>query len=306
MGITRGSARLLLEEKKRRPFGGSLLELGKMFIFFSDDELGKWARLHGVELPELEPRLSHDPVLAAHGCLSDVSFFRRLGFDDVTSLDASPWEGADLIHDLNEPVPTSLHGRYETVFEGGTMQSIFHLPQVLCNVFHLLKPGGRVIHAAAPSHNHVDHGFFMFSPTFFHDYYSANGWQLDRLLLCEHLLYWTGGRLRTGAFHVYDYEPGCLDHLSFGRFGASQLSLFVVATKTEQTTCHVIPQQSYYRQLWEKDADLLMQEQRQRAESVAPRRQLYASSAYRAYKLSREWLRRHVLARRMPRRIASY
>ena len=37
MGITRGSAKLLLEESKRRAFEGSVLELGKMFVFFDQD-----------------------------------------------------------------------------------------------------------------------------------------------------------------------------------------------------------------------------------------------------------------------------
>ena len=283
-----------------------MLELGKSFVFFSDDDLDKWVRLHGAELPDVEARLSHDPVLEAHGCMSDVCFFERLGFEDVKSLDVSDWEGADFIHNLNEPVPEALREQFDAIFDGGTVQSIFHLPQLFGNIFHLLKPGGRVIHAMAPSHNHVDHGFFMFSPTFFYDYYSANGWTIDRMLICEQTLYWTEGRLRTGTFHVYEYEPGCLDHLSFGRFGAGQLGIFVVATKSEQTTCGVVPTQSYYREFWKKDADERKRELLEQAASVAPRRRLYENPIYQAYKRSREWLRRHPLSRRMPRRVASY
>src|SRR5690606_18503514 len=166
MGLPRGSIRLLIDEAKRRPFSGSVLELGRMSVFATDAQLSRWAREQGVELAPLERvELSHDPRLAALGCMSDVSFFRRLGFDDVVTLDYSDWEKPDLVWDLNQPVPTDWHGRYDCVLESGTIQHVFHLPNVLLNMHDLLAPGGRVVHGQAPSHNHVDHGFVMFSPT---------------------------------------------------------------------------------------------------------------------------------------------
>jgi hypothetical protein len=50
MGIPRGTIRLLLDEIKRQKGSGRLLELGRMSIHATDQELAAWARLHGVAL----------------------------------------------------------------------------------------------------------------------------------------------------------------------------------------------------------------------------------------------------------------
>ena len=42
-----------------------------------------------------------------------------LGASSITVLDASPYEGADTIHDMNTPVPEAWHGRYDVVIDSG-------------------------------------------------------------------------------------------------------------------------------------------------------------------------------------------
>lgn len=247
MGIPRGTARLLLDEAKARPFSGSVLLLGRGSVYFDGGELEGWAAEQGVPLASApDPELSHDPVLAATGCLGDRTLFRRLGFSEVRTLDVSAWEGAEILHDLNLPVPPALEGRFDVVFEAGTLQHVFDTPRALANVHRLLKVGGRAIHGMAPSTNHVDHGFHMFSPTLFHDFYSANGWRLDAFFLCEFVAAWARGRFASGRWTIYRYEPGCLDELAYGGFGARQLALFVVATKTAESSADVAPQQSWF------------------------------------------------------------
>ena len=195
MGIPRGTARLLLDEARERPFKGSLLELGRMAVYATRGELERWAREQRTPLAEVRDlALSHQPELAAAGCLDDRSFFRLLGCARVESSDVSDWEGADHILDLNLPVPEALHGRFATVFEAGTIQHVFDLPQVFANLHALVKEGGRVIHGMAPSTNHVDHGFYMFSPTLFHDFYTANGWRIEACYFFEFFPFWFRGR----------------------------------------------------------------------------------------------------------------
>ncbi|MEL7061609.1 MAG: class I SAM-dependent methyltransferase [Acidobacteriota bacterium] len=256
MGITRGSARLLLDEAARRPFSGSLLELARMFVYLRPKELERWARRHGVELSDVETvGRSHDPRLRRYGCLDDKTFFQRLGFDQVTSVDVVDWEGVDVLHDLNTPLPDSLRERFDVVYDGGTLQHVFDLPRALENVHAALKVGGRVVHGMAPSNNHVDLGFYMFSPTLFADFYAANGWRLEGIRIFEYVSFWVRGVLHTGPWKVYRYTPGVLDHLSYGRFGNRQLGIFVVATKTAESTGDVRPQQSFYRDLWRRSDD---------------------------------------------------
>lgn len=92
----------------------------------------------------------------------------------------------------------------------------------------------------------------MFSPTFFYDFYLANGWEINSFYFFDFIAYWVKGRLETSPWRIYRYEPGCLDDLSYGRMGNRQMGLFIVATKTPQATANVVPQQGYYRELWHK------------------------------------------------------
>ncbi len=251
IGIPRGSARLLLEEGKRRPFAGSVLQLGRSSVYFTGRDLARWAARAGVALAAADESRSHDPRLSAQGCLSDTTFFSRLGFTDVQSCDISTWEGADIVADLNLPVSAELHGRFDVVFETGTIVQIFDLPQVLANLHAMVKVGGRIIHCAVPSNNHMDLGFAMLCPTFFADYYAANGYRLDPLYLCEYFAYWHRGRLYSDRWRVYRYAPGALGGLSYGRYGGAQAAVFAVATRLAESRGDAIPQLGSYRQSWQ-------------------------------------------------------
>ena len=299
MGIPRGSARLLMEEGKRRPFGGALLQLGRSSIYFTGRELEGWARLHDYPLREgVAERRSHDPRLAAQGCIDDQTFFGRLGFDEVRASDINEWEGADHIFDLNRRIPTELEGAFDVVFETGTIVQIFHLPHVLENLHRLLRPGGRVIHCAVPSNNHMDLGFYMLSPTFFSDYYAANGYRIEAMYLCEYFAYWHHGRLYSDPWRIYRYEPGALDALSYGRYGGAQAATFVVATRLPESTGGAVPQLGQYRRMWTEH-------------EAAPATGASGASpamARATLPLKRlvETVRRRLLPRKMPRLVARY
>ena len=299
MGIPRGSARLLMEEGKRRSFGGALLQLGRSSIYFTGKELERWAGLHDYPLRQGMPeRLSHDPRLAAQGCLDDKTFFGRLGFDEVRASDINTWEGADHIFDLNRPIPAELEGSFDVVFETGTIVQIFHLPHVLENLHRLLRPGGRVIHCAVPSNNHMDLGFYMLSPTFFSDYYTANRYRIETMYLCEYFAYWHHGRLHSDPWRIYRYEPGALDALSYGRYGGAQAATFVVATRLPESTGGAVPQLGQYRRMWNEH-------------EVAPASGASGTSpamvrATLPVKRLVESVRRRLLPRNMPKLVARY
>ena len=255
MGISRAVVRLLLEEKRRQPFTGSVIQFGKQAVYLTQAEVEHWARVHAVPLAKpSEISLSHDPALARFGCIDDRTFFSELGFSDVRSCDYADWEGCDFTQDLNLPLRGDLKGRFDAVYDPGTIQHVFDVPQMFLNVFDFLRVGGRAIHAMAPSQNHVDQGFFGFSPTFFWDFYTANKFRLECLYLLEFKPLWYLGRFQPAVVKVYRYTPGSLDAVSFGGLDASQMCVFVVATKTAESTGHVIPQQGMFREFWPQDA----------------------------------------------------
>ena len=249
--------------------------------------------------------------------MDDRTFFRALGFDEVTSCDASDWEGADRVHDLNQPLPPDLQGRFDVVFESGTLQYVFDLPAALRNVAAALREGGRVVHGMLPSNNHVDHGFHMFCPTLFHDFYTANGWRLETELFFEIEPYWYRSKFLSPPWPIRRYTPGCLDDLSYGGFGAVQLGLFVVATKVAGARADVVPQQGYYQRFWAEKAEERMDPRAQERRTAARRGPIAAVERFAArsraverlwvaWKRLRRPLRRLGWRRRLPPVVARY
>ena len=244
MGFVRANTIPTLREFKRRPWSGRALCLGQADVYFGQETLSSMAKAAGVELAQgAAPSLSHRPDLAARGYLSRESLFESLGFSEVQALDVSAFEGAEILFDLNSAsLPASLAGRFDAVFDHGTMEHVFHIPNCLANIHALLKNGGRVIHTN-PASNQVDHGFYMFSPTFFHDFYSANGWDIRTIQLVR----FDPQRQEVEEPAFLDWAPGSLDHLSSGGLEPGTYVTVCIAEKSASSTGNVVPQQGYYR-----------------------------------------------------------
>jgi SAM-dependent methyltransferase len=177
---------------------------------------------------------------------TDIELFKAIGFSNVFSLDVSPYEGADFVWDLNYPVGNELAGRFDFIYDGGTIEHIFNFPQVLENLHKLLKPEGYIFHEN-PANNFVDHGFYQFSPSVFHDYYTANGYQIVSSLLCR------VHKRKNKSYRAFNYTPVRFEHRSYGGWGRAVLSNVVVVKKLASSSTGLIPQQSRYLEIfWDK------------------------------------------------------
>src|SRR5215471_12516656 len=123
MALNGATARLLLEESKRTPFSGAVLELGRQSTSFAFDELRLWAADMGINLSTQD-----SGAAGASRYVSDKTFLRALGFDEVFSCDVSNYEQPDFIFDLNLPVAEAVRNRFEVVINGGTLEHLFNLP----------------------------------------------------------------------------------------------------------------------------------------------------------------------------------
>jgi SAM-dependent methyltransferase len=230
MGISRAFIKLLMREGNNEKFYGNLLTIGKQDIFFATSRnLKKWA--DGVDF-QLKPGIKLPPK----GLITGTDLFTSLGFDSVDSMDCNDYEQCTIIHDLNNDVPQSLHGKYDLIIDSGSSEHIFNLPKVLENYNRMLRVGGRIIHSL-PSSNHVDHGFYMFSPTVFYDYYSANRWSI-----IESLFFRYSRQHFIKLWDIYKYTSGCLDKYSFGCLDG-MWGVFFVLKKTEDSTFNASVQQ---------------------------------------------------------------
>jgi hypothetical protein len=227
----------------RTQLNGRVLSLGRQDVFVTRPQLVEIMREFGLEpVGHADRTLSRKPSEAKLKYISDEYLFQALGFSECKSLDASGYEAADIIFDLNKPeTPAELVNQWDVVFDGGTIEHVFHIPNAMANIFRFLKIGGRIIHMA-PSSNHMDHGFYMFSPTFFWDYYVANGFDIN---VCQVYRYTTNWL--TGFWEFSDYIPGRLTRISLGGLDDALYGVLLIATKKEDSRCDVVPQQGMYK-----------------------------------------------------------
>jgi len=254
MGFVRGNIIPLLKECKRRPFSGSLLLLGQGDIYFDMPRFKSLAAHAGVVLDESVPvKPSHIPLFVEKGYPHGETVFRMLGFSQISVLDYSGFEGADVLFDLNNSaVPKELVGQYDVIIDHGTLEHVFHLPNALNSLFQMLKVGGRLV-CSAPSGNFFDHGFYMLQPTLFADWFAVNKWQVESIQIAQ----FTPNQEVEPCFFA-DYEPGLFDSVSYGKLDNKLYATVSVATKTEATTGNMCPQQgAYSRQTqWVAGAEL--------------------------------------------------
>ena len=139
--------------------------------------------MFGKELvSKLTYREDSDKIIKWHDVSSYVdrvveskSLLRLLGID-MTVLDIREVRGDEIICDLNEPVPSELVNRFDIVLDGGTMEHCFNIGQVINNLVSMSKVGGFIVHGNPLVV--MNHGFYNFNPTFYHDYYIDNGHRL--------------------------------------------------------------------------------------------------------------------------------
>ena len=188
MGIDTAVSQFLLGAKASGADFTETLTIGRQFFYPDPRALAQMFHWQGIE------RDGGD-ILRESGGWAEA-FFHLLGARSVTSLDASPFEGASLIHDLNLPIDESLKERFSVVFDGGTLEHIFNVPQALRNCMEMLREGGTFIQHS-PANNFMGHGFYQFSPELIYQVFSkSNGFEVVALLLRESV---RGGRWYTVA-----------------------------------------------------------------------------------------------------------
>ena len=102
-------------------------------------------------------------------------------------MDASPFEAASDVHDLNEPIPASLKQRFSAVIDSGTLEHVFNFPQAIANAMEMVELGGHLL-LLTPTNNEDGHGFYQFAPELFFRVLSPqNGYSVERMFLREHL-----------------------------------------------------------------------------------------------------------------------
>jgi hypothetical protein len=218
--------------------------LGRQSLVLHPKELTHVLRTFGIAItPTDENRIYEGGDLAEGVSPPADKLLEHLGAEAVDSIDASAYEGATILHDMNLPIPEMYRGRYSAIIDGGTLEHIFNLPVAIENCMNLLRLGGHMI-GVSPCNNFLGHGFYQFSPEFFFRLYSrANGFRIKIMVLTE-------VKSRGDWYEIPD--PAVIKRrLAIDSRGETYL--MVIAEKLRADAgIHTTPQQSDYENaLWE-------------------------------------------------------
>ena len=170
MGIDIYSAKFLRSEVKRGVNLGHVLTLGHQTVYMDEDAYRTLVVSMGKSCQET---------------IFADDLFCGLGAKSVDVMDVSRYEGANVLHNLNEPISRELVEKYDCVFDGGALEHIFNLPEALKNCMEMVKVGGRFI-TITPANAYCGHGFYQFSPELFYSALSdENGYSVERLLFVD-------------------------------------------------------------------------------------------------------------------------
>ena len=242
MGLTIGSLKLILEEHKRRPITGRVLTLGRQLVHVSYSQALDLFGIVGTEVHD------HNPVSAPQSTTKPIEpelFFQMMGLEEMLVLDIPSGWNADIVADLNFPVPSEYHNSFGAVIDAGTLEHVFDVRSGFQNVASLAAPGGRILHVS-PMNNYVNHGFIQLSPTIFFDYYERNAFADLYGKIIVHSRKGWGVHDTWSIFPYIRNTMGGLNSL-LAADDNTMLSMFFVATKTERSTVDAVPTQSFFR-----------------------------------------------------------
>jgi hypothetical protein len=238
MGIDIESARFLLQSSQAGMSFHRCLLLGRQHFYLGKAETRALFREFGLAEPLAEKiiaELDRSPY--------SEPFWPAVGTQQLDTLDASDYEGATLIHDLNLPPPDSLRARFDAVCDFGTLEHVFNFPGALKSCLEMVAVGGRFI-AHTTANNYCGHSFYQFSPELFYRALSLeNGFAMERMIAVEY-----GPRRRW-----YEVQDPNAVRARVSLINAFPVLLFVQAKRVAAVDIFARwPQQSDYAAMWEQ------------------------------------------------------
>lgn len=241
MGLDTETARFLLSSRRDGASFRRCVTLGRQNYFLGNRETEHLLREYGLDPSEFPGLFEQDYSRFRYS----ENFWAVLGTEELVTLDASDYEGATWVHDLNRPIPETWHRRFDAVCDLGTLEHVFHLPVALKNCMEMVDLGGDLF-LQTPANNFFGHGFYQFSPELFHRVLGeANGYRLERMVAVEY-----GPRRRW--YEVADPDRIRARVALINRY---PVMLFVRARRTSITTIlRNDPQQSDCAAQWSNQA----------------------------------------------------
>src|SRR3990167_1396607 len=190
-----------------------------------------------VDMPGLKYRDDSEAICKRHGLqarkIPDAESYFALQGCALDVYDIVHERGCEHLCDLNYPWASLREGgtqqKYDIVLDVGTLEHCFNIAQAAMNMADMVKEGGYIIHENP--FNQGNHGFYNLNPTWYHDFYNANGFAL---LECKLV--------------TRDGRSAIVPHTSRFPMADEESNVFAMAQRTMIKTM-VYPVQSKYAKL---------------------------------------------------------
>lgn len=150
---------------------------------------------------------------------------KNYGAHDVRILDYFD-DRADLVHDMNQPLPPGHQNAYGTFIDIGSIEHVFDTRQCLANMFDMVRVGGHIFMLTQCA-GYFNHGFHLFSPECLVQAFEMNGFHLE----------WVTYTTPTGLE---------LDSPQWFK----DVMIWIVAKKTKELSRFVCPQQGRWEVIY--------------------------------------------------------
>jgi hypothetical protein len=189
MGVTKHFARFLAESHHQGVSYKKSLTLGRQHLFVEPEKLMLMLREINCWPPNLSPAEFTQRISSSEYV---DPFLEMLGAESVDAVDISKYEGASIIHDLDQEVPPRLRESFDCVIDGGLLEHVFNFPLAIKSCMEMTRCGGHVV-LFTTANNFFGHGFYQFSPELFFRIFSPeNGFEVVRILAQENEFIMTG------------------------------------------------------------------------------------------------------------------
>jgi len=250
MGMGRHLIEAIVREHLHKPIAEDVLLIGRQTTYASPANLIKIINECGVKVDADPSDFALDKTTIdrkagfAGSLVSDATLFTLLGARSIKALDHSPYEGAEVIHDLRKPVPPQLENIADFIVDGSTLDNVFTPSIVLQNYAKLLRPGGRLLmENAFSAHNTA---YVMMPPMWYLDYFVVN-----KFVDCKvYIILFVENRIGIMVDNVFWVDVGHVAQTQRGmhRFvSPHQMVTIVFAEKGESSTVDRLPNQQDYR-----------------------------------------------------------
>jgi hypothetical protein len=186
MGMGIQLAEMIVLEHRHRPIPPVVHTLGRLFTGFDEADAVELLQRHDVEPAPARIEIDTQTLESrswGKPCITERTFFRMLGAQEVHAIDINTYEGASIAWDLCKPIPDHMASIADFIVGGSTLDNVFDPAQYLRNIARMLRLGGRLFEINH-ANNHARPYVMLPAPWFF-DFFAVNRFSDCRVYMLE-------------------------------------------------------------------------------------------------------------------------